>query len=149
MVSKTVIGIDATSSMGNVFQSLIEVIQTALPRIEKAITNAKVEGSFEIKLVIYRNYNSKAELLFAKSNFSGKPSELADWLKNIEVSGGWVNEALEVCLQYVNSLPEVGQYVIISDAKGHCKEEIPVKRNRYHGDSYFTNNGFPPTTVED
>ena len=46
--------------MGAVFEKLIQVIQNALPKIESVIHESGVRGTFEIKLVIYRNYNSRA-----------------------------------------------------------------------------------------
>lgn len=45
-VSHTVIGIDATCSMSNVFEKLISVIQTSLPIIREVIQDAKVRASF-------------------------------------------------------------------------------------------------------
>ena len=44
------------------------------------------------------------------------------------MSGGWGNEALEVCLQHINSLMNANQFVIISDAKGHLPDEVMPKR---------------------
>jgi len=46
LVSRTVIGIDATVSMGLVFSKLIPVILTALPKISDTIKDAKVQGTF-------------------------------------------------------------------------------------------------------
>jgi len=45
-VSRTVIGLDATCSMGTVFEKLISVIQTSLPIIRLVIQEAKVRASF-------------------------------------------------------------------------------------------------------
>jgi hypothetical protein len=45
-VSRTVIGIDATGSMSNVFSKLIDVIQKSLPFIYQAIEDANVLGTF-------------------------------------------------------------------------------------------------------
>ncbi len=72
-MSKTAIIIDATISMGNVFKRLVSVIQKALPLIRLAIQDSKVQGSFEIKWVIYRNYNSIKDELISYSNFEQKP----------------------------------------------------------------------------
>jgi hypothetical protein len=41
------------------------------------------------------------------------------WLRNVGVSGGWGNEAIEVCLQYINGLPDINQFVIIADARAN------------------------------
>ncbi len=77
--------------MGSVFEKLIQVIMLALPCIESVIKDANVNGSFEIKLVVYRNYNSTPEDLLAYSNFENKCENLLSWLKQIAVSGGWGN----------------------------------------------------------
>jgi len=44
--------------MGDVFPKVIQVVQNALPDIINAIEQEKVQGSFQLKFVVYRNYNS-------------------------------------------------------------------------------------------
>jgi hypothetical protein len=58
--------------MSAIFPKVIQVVQGAIPDIYKSIEEAKVQGSFEIKFVVYRNYNSDANKLIEFSNFEGK-----------------------------------------------------------------------------
>ncbi len=58
--SKTAICIDATSSMADVLPKVIQVINGALPDIYKIIEEEKINALVELKLVVYRNYNSGA-----------------------------------------------------------------------------------------
>ena len=44
--------------MAEVFPKVVAVVQNAIPDIYDVIKKAKADGSFDIKLVIYRNYNS-------------------------------------------------------------------------------------------
>jgi hypothetical protein len=46
--------------MAAVFTKVIQVIQGAIPDIMKVIEESGVHGSFSIKIIIYRNYNSTA-----------------------------------------------------------------------------------------
>lgn len=46
IVSRTVVGIDATYSMSSVFNLLITVMQKSLPIIYEVIKEANVAGSF-------------------------------------------------------------------------------------------------------
>jgi hypothetical protein len=46
---------------------------------------------------------------------------LIEFLNKIRVDGGWGNEAIEVCFNHVNSLPEVDQIIIIGDAAANNK----------------------------
>ena len=90
--------------MSHVFPRVVTVVQNAIPDIYEVIKQAKVEGSFDIKFVIYRNYNSNEEKLIEYSNYENKSGALSSWIGNINVDGGWGNEAIEVCLNHLNSL---------------------------------------------
>lgn len=59
-ISKTAICIDGTISMQIVLPKVLQVIDNALPDIYKIIELEKVDALVELKLVIYRNYNSGA-----------------------------------------------------------------------------------------
>ena len=58
--------------MSAAFPKVVSVVQKAIPGIYKAIRVANVEGSFEIKFVVYRNYNSTEDKLIEFSNFENK-----------------------------------------------------------------------------
>jgi hypothetical protein len=45
--------------MGEVGPKIVKAIQNAIPDIYEAIKQTKIEASFDIKFVVYRNYNSK------------------------------------------------------------------------------------------
>ncbi len=126
--SKTAICIDGTGSMSDVFPKVVEVVKNAIPDIYEVIRQAKVEGSFDIKFVIYRNYNSSEELLIEYSNYENKSDILIKWIEARDVDGGWGNEAIEVCLNHLNSLPKLNQFIIIGDARGNTEAETKQKR---------------------
>ncbi len=69
LVVRTVIALDGTSSMQSVFNKVKDVIKEAFPRLYETIKIRKINGSFEIKICVYRNYNSRPELLLEKTNF--------------------------------------------------------------------------------
>lgn len=81
-----------------------------------------------MQIVLYRNYNSSVNELLQKSTFDNQGDSLKEFIKNSRVSGGWGNEAIEVGLQYINTLSDVEQIIIIGDAAGNEPNEIKLKR---------------------
>lgn len=55
---KTAICVDGTGTMGDSLPKVIQVINNALPDIYKIIEEDKIDALVELKLVVYRNYNS-------------------------------------------------------------------------------------------
>jgi hypothetical protein len=55
---KTVLGLDATGSMGAALKKTCEIIGTAFERAYQVLTSKKVKASIDIKIMVYRNYNS-------------------------------------------------------------------------------------------
>ena len=66
---KFTICIDATGSMGAVFPKVIQVALNAMPDIYQTIKKANLAGSFELKFVVYRNYNSDCSMILQYTNF--------------------------------------------------------------------------------
>jgi len=72
------------------------------------------------------------------------------WIKKIKVSGGWGNEAVEVCLQHINNLHDINQFIIIADASSNDKNETIYKRgSNINGESYWISHNYPITTYDD
>lgn len=108
--------------MSDVFPKVVTVVQNAIPDIYEVIKQANVQGSFSIKFVIYRNYNSNEEKALEYSNFENKKETLSKWIGGIAVDGGWGNEAIELCLNHLNSLEKLNQFIIIGDAISNTAE---------------------------
>jgi hypothetical protein len=77
--------------MISLLNKMKNVIKDAIPNIYKAIQKAKVNGSFEIKFVVYRNYDSTHNKLLEYSNFETKTEPLISWISKIKAEGGWGN----------------------------------------------------------
>jgi hypothetical protein len=58
---KTILGIDGTGSMGAGLKKTCEICSVAFERAYKVLEDNKVKASIEIKIMIYRNYNSPHE----------------------------------------------------------------------------------------
>jgi hypothetical protein len=71
---------------------------------------------------------------------------LIEFLNKIRVDGGWGNEAIEVCFNHVNSLPEVDQIIIIGDAAANTKHE--TKSRRASKKISWEEKGYPDTSIE-
>lgn len=72
-----------------------------------------------MKIVLYRNYNSQPEDLLVFTPFDSQGDILKKFIQNSSVSGGWGNEAVEVALQYINSLEGVDEIILIGDIAGN------------------------------
>jgi len=59
LICKTIIALDGTSSMQSVFNKVKDVIKEAFPRLYDTLKHRKINGSFEIMICVYRNYNSR------------------------------------------------------------------------------------------
>ncbi len=90
--------------MGGVFDKIKAVIRNAIPQIYQTIKNTGQSGQFELKFVIYRNYNSTHDLILQYNNFENTSDKLLKWISGTSVSGGWGNEAIEIGLQHLNTL---------------------------------------------
>lgn len=58
--------------MSSVFNKIKQVISGAMPDIYETLKKANVRGEFDIKFVVYRNYNVDHTKLLEYSNFFNK-----------------------------------------------------------------------------
>ena len=63
----------------------------------------------------------------------------------MSVSGGWGNEAIEVCFQGINKMENVSQIVLIGDAPGNTDAEV-IEKRAMRGEEYWNKYDFPMTT---
>lgn len=116
MTVKTILGLDATGSMSAALRKTCEVISTAFERTYAVLDKEEVKANVEVKIMIYRNYNSPAELIIAGTAFENTPVKLREFLNKVGPDGGWGNEALEVLFQRLNREDKLDQVIIIGDA---------------------------------
>jgi hypothetical protein len=55
---KTVLGIDATGSMSSALKKTCEICSVSFERAYQVLIKENVKATIEIKIMIYRNYNS-------------------------------------------------------------------------------------------
>jgi hypothetical protein len=91
---KTVLGLDATGSMGGALKKTCEVMGTAFERAYLVLAENKVKASIEIKIMIYRNYNSPYEEILETTTYENTPNNLRRFLERVGTKGGWGNEAI-------------------------------------------------------
>lgn len=122
--------IDATLSMDTLFAQLKIILPQIFNDVYETLRNKKVNGLLEIQIALYRNYNSNVSQLLQISTFDNTGDSLREFIKNARVHGGWGNEAVEVGLQYVNSLNDIAQVIIMGDARGNTKDQVQLKREK-------------------
>jgi hypothetical protein len=62
----------------------------------------KVYASIEMKIIIYRNYNSPYSDIIEATSYENTPHNLCQFLQRVNPKGGWKNEAIEVLFQFLN-----------------------------------------------
>jgi hypothetical protein len=91
---RTVLGLDATGSMGGALKKTCEIIGAAFERAYLVLAEKKVNASIEIKIMVYRNYNSPFEEILETTAYENTAHNLRKFLERVSPKGGWGNEAL-------------------------------------------------------
>ena len=79
------------------------------------LTIPLLQNSFQIKIVVYRNYNSNESEILQLSSWENKAQNLINFLKTVHPNGGWGNEAIEMGLWYANQEADLSQVILIGD----------------------------------
>jgi hypothetical protein len=127
---KTLILLDATYSMDHLINKTKKTIEKMFERITHVLEENNIrDKSFQIKIAIYRNYNSPEDKIYQGSTWESKPQNLVQFLKMIDVEGGLINEAIEIGLFHANRETDLSQVILIGDAAPNTIEEVKSKRN--------------------
>jgi hypothetical protein len=127
--SKTLILLDGTWSMEKLLDKTKKTLKTMFERVAKILDEHKFPQSFQVKIAVYRNYNSNEIMILEQSGWENKPENLIDFLRKIYVSGGWGNEAIEIGLWQANQETDLSQVILIGDAPANTKEDVDFKRD--------------------
>ena len=110
--------------------------------------NGFAEDIFQLKFVVYRDYDCKEEILQA-STWQSNPSNLRNFLMSIKPKGGGdYEEAVEIGLQYCVKQQEaegISQIILIADAPAKEESAISSYRETYGGEAYWTERFGPAT----
>jgi hypothetical protein len=127
---KTLILLDATCSMDHLIDKTKKTIEKMFERIAHVLDENNIKDkSFQIKIAVYRNYNSPEDKIYQGSTWESKPQNLVQFLKMIDVEGGLINEAIEIGLFHANRETDLSQVILIGDAAPNTIEEVKSKRN--------------------
>ena len=114
--SKTIILIDATGSMYTLLDKTKKTLEVMLGRVGQILEDNNFDpNSFQIKIVVYRNYNSNESEILQSSTWENKAHNLINFLKTVYPDGGWGNEAIEMGLWYANQEDDLSQVILIGD----------------------------------
>lgn len=102
--------------MGGALKKTCEVIGAAFERAYLVLAESKVKASIEIKIMVYRNYNSPYEEILETTTYENTPHNLRKFLERVGPKGGWGNEAIEVFFQSLNKEDKIDQVILIGDA---------------------------------
>ena len=125
---KTLILLDATGSMTQLLDKTKNTIETMFERVTHVLDKNNINKSFQLKIAVYRNYNSPEDKILEESTWEFKPQNLVHFLKAIKVEGGDGNEAIEIGLFQANQETDLSQVILIGDAPANTKEEVTSKR---------------------
>eukprot|EP01084_Bolivina_argentea_P258927 436713_1 len=139
---KVAICVDATGSMGSLLDKTKEKIRLMFKRIREILKDNDMDpNSFEIQFIAYRNYNAPAEELLLSSGWQNDPNQLDTFLSDVDHKYGWTNEAVEVCLEFVNNDQYVNEVMFIGDYGANTKDETIYKR-KSRGEDYWRKTKF-------
>ena len=80
---------DATGSMTYLLDKLKNKLETMFERVFAVLNDANLNlDSFQIKLAVYRNYNSTETMLMQTSSWENRPENLVSFLKKIYATDG-------------------------------------------------------------
>jgi hypothetical protein len=83
------LGIDATGSMGHAIAQACLIIGESFHRAFHVLTSENVKGGFEIKIMIYRNYDCPFETILESTAFENTSENLRKFLNTVKAMGGW------------------------------------------------------------
>ncbi|CAL6089204.1 Helicase-related_protein [Hexamita inflata] len=147
-VSKTLIIMDATGSMGSVIEKTKNTIKTMFTNAFTVLQEQNYDQSFDVMFAAYRSYGDR-EMILQSSAWESKPDNLKKFVDTISASGGWSEEAMEIGLQHANFQVEKGltQVIVIGDIGPTPDNEVQNRRNSL-GEGYWQNTPFKnPTTA--
>lgn len=111
-----------------------------LERIKTVLKENGVDGSdILMKIAVYRNYDSKVDLLYQESSWETDAKHLKGFLGKVKPIGGWGKEAMEVGLLRATEEIDGGlsQIFIIGDMPHNFASDIVAKQNGEHGREYW------------
>lgn len=113
--------IDATISMDVLLGKLKLILPEVFDHTYEVLREKSIKDSgLQIKLVLYRNYNSDSKEILQSSAFENEATNLKMFLERARATGGWGNEAVEVAFQFINDkFPKVNEVILIADAPGN------------------------------
>lgn len=167
--SRTLILLDATKSMEVMIKEAKESITLMFRAVKTFLTEKEIQGTFEMQIGAYRNYNALEPQLFEVSDWESTPEKLVTFLSKIVTDKGLRNEAIEIGIWHANqeiakdriaaATDKEGlakehrfQVVIVGDYPANCKRETDDKREGGHTSKNYwknTKNYKTPVYFED
>ena len=151
--TKTICLMDATYSMGQLLEKSKNTVGTMFERAHAVLKVNGIETNcFQIQFAVYRNYNCKENNLLQYSTWESSPENLWTFMNQIQPTGGWGNEAIEIGLWHVNEElknNEVSQVILIGDAPANKVSEVREKRGTLEhslGEAYWQSTKFKEPT---
>lgn len=153
VVSRTIVLMDATISMGQLLNQTKNQVKAMLTRAESVLKEHKMSPDcFQVQFAVYRNYNCQQNKLLEFSRWETDPLKLKEFMAHIENEGGLGNEAIEIGFAHVNQECEQGevkQVLLIGDAPAQSAQETLSKRSSTLGESYWAGTKFSKATSID
>lgn len=138
---RTIVIMDATLSMTELLGKCKDTVNEMFENTYHVLNENNVGASFLIQFAVYRNYSSKAVMLFQPSGWTNEPTDMASFMNDCAyVQGGQGNEAIEIALWHANREFElyggIDQVIVIGDAPPNTKANIDNNRKGV-GESYW------------
>lgn len=129
--SRTCVLLDATASMSHLLSSCKATLHEVFTRTSQILGEQNFDATFEMQIVVFRNYNAPPDMLLEHSIWERYPQHLEMFLEAVKPTYGWQNEAIEIAFNHVLTEHEktpVSQVILIGDAPPNTNEEMVWKR---------------------
>ncbi|CAF3939411.1 unnamed protein product [Rotaria sp. Silwood1] len=150
--SRTVLLMDATSSMSSLLSAAKDTVCTMFERASAILEALKIPSdSFQMQFVVYRDYDCLEDRILQSSAWESKPSNLRAFMATVSATGGGdYEEAIEIGLWHAvqqSKNPEgLSQVILIGDAPAKNMNAIRRDRKAYGGEAYWNKSKYGAET---
>jgi len=145
--SRTILALDATSSMEKLLSMTKTQITELFKRVSKVLQEENITSGFEMQIVAYRNYDAPIEDILERSDWATMPDDLQSFLTKLQAAYGWGDEAVEMAFLHAENEykhgKHINQIILIGDAPAQSTKDAAEKRASKHGEVYWSDKKLP------
>ncbi len=95
---------------------------------------------FTVKILVFRNYHCKYDMMFESSNFSRTFDYLKSYIESIELEEYYQQSSYEALLYEIGKICEyekISSLIIIGQGLGNSRQDMVRLRTKFYGEKYW------------